>query len=70
MKAWLRRLLTALGLAFLIPFVMPSLASATWVPLVTSDMFTGAQTDVLTAVASILTIWVILWAASVLMGKL
>jgi hypothetical protein len=65
MKALVKRLLMALGV-----LSVPSMALAVWTPLVTSDMFTGAQTDVLTAVGSILSIFIILFAAGVIMHKL
>jgi hypothetical protein len=50
--------------------LIPSVASADWTPLITSSTFTGATTDVLTAVTAVLGVWVILWAAGALMGKL
>jgi hypothetical protein len=62
----MKKLVVVLLLVSLVVLFLATMAFATWTPLVTSDMFTGIQTDVGTVVAAMLTVFVLILGFAIL----
>jgi hypothetical protein len=66
MKRLIRGVLMVLGLLSLVP----SLASATWTPLIVAADFTGINTDLLTAIGGMMSLIMIVVGVGILISAL